>query len=58
MQNEENKLFHQLSCRRIRVVKSLTFGICLSNSGNNLHNFHSRVISHACHIVFGGPRIA
>ena len=55
MQNEEEKLFHQLSWRRIWVSYTLTFGVNLPYHINYLHHFCCREISHACHVVFCCP---
>ena len=56
MQNEEEKLFHQLSGRRVWVSYALTFGVSLPNHINYLHHFCCREISHARHVVFCSPR--
>ena len=41
VQNEENQLLHQLSNAGIWVVQTLTFGICLANFSDNLHDLHA-----------------
>lgn len=55
VQNIKNQLLHQLPRRGIWVIQTFTFGINFPYLGNNLHHFHSCVISHANHIVFCGP---
>ena len=58
VKNEGNELFQQLTHACIWVIKTLTFGINLSNFIDYLHYFHRRVISHAQNILLGSPSIS